>query len=229
MTGCAIRSTRSVHAAPFGLVLVLGLLGLPELASADHDRGRPRYDEDRRRGYEDDDDFDADRSGLYVGGGLVGGFTTRLEDELSKIPGVRDVDVDPSVGLAARAGFRVTPHVALEAHYEWIHDFETSVAGVEIAETRVSTLTTDVKGYLTTGRIQPYLAAGMGFLSAHSEDPASGFQQTDTDFAARFGGGVDFYLTRHVGLSLDTSYVLPVGDVEDLDYVSVGAGVFFRF
>lgn len=169
------------------------------------------------------------RSGLYVGGGLVGGFTTRLEDQLTDIPGVDDVEVDPSFGLAGRLGARITPHLALEAHYEWMEDFETSVDGVEIAETRTQALTGDLKGYLATGRVQPYLSAGLGFLSAKSDDPVTTFQKTDTDFAARFGGGVDFYLNESFGLSIDSSYVVPTGDVEDLDYVSVGAGVFFRF
>lgn len=180
------------------------------------------------RGF-DEGDGDYARSGLYVGGGLVGGFTTRLEGRLTEIPGVDNVEVDPSVGLAGRLGARITPHLALEAHYEWMEDFETSVEGIEIAETRTQALTGDVKGYLSTGRVQPYLSAGLGFLSAKSDDPVTAFQRTDTDFAARFGGGVEFYVTENIGLSVDSSYVIPTGDVEDLDYVSVGAGVFFRF
>ncbi|MEZ4289522.1 MAG: hypothetical protein R3E53_02875 [Myxococcota bacterium] len=68
----------------------------------------------------------------------------------------------------------------------------------------------------------------MGFLERPpgGSRRAASSRRTPTSRRA-FGGGVDF-TTRHVGLSLDTSYVLPVGDVEDLDYVSVGAGVFFR-
>jgi hypothetical protein len=108
-------------------------------------------------------------------------------------------------------------------------DFETSVAGVGIAETRTSALTADVKGDLATGRIQPFLTTGVGFLNAKSDDPVTNFKKTDTGFAARFGGGVDFYLTEVVGLSLDTSYVVPTGEVKNLDHVSVGAGVFLRF
>ncbi len=200
------------------VALLLASSFVAGMAQADHRWPGARYE---RQAF--------DRPGFYAGGGLVGGFTTRLEDELAEVPGVDDVEVDPSVGLAARAGVRVTPRIALEAHYEWMHDFETSVAGEEIAETRTQALTGEIKGFLATGQVQPYLAAGMGFLNAKSEDPGTRFQRTDTDFAARFGGGVDFYINPHVGVSVDTSYVLPTGDVEDLDYLSVGAGVFFRF
>lgn len=230
-------------------LLALCALLLPSLASAEHrgsrddhhrdrnDRdGRHDHDDRRERDHDRRDDYDDyddhrgfDRPGLYVGGGLVGGFATRLESELHEIPGVTDVEVDPSVGLTARVGVRVTPHIAIEAHYEWMDNFETSVAGNTIADTQTQTLTGDVKGYLATGRVQPYLMAGAGFLTAKSDDPTTNFQRTDTDFVARVGGGVEFYLNESVGLSVDTSYVLPAGDVKDLDYVSVGAGIFFRF
>ena len=212
------RSTARVRFAPIVALTVIALLGGASAAQANS-----RFD----RLMAENGDYA--RSGLYVGGGLVGGFTTRLEGQLTEIPGVNNVEVDPSFGLAGRLGARITPHLALEAHYEWMEDFETSVDGTEISETRTQALTGDVKGYLATGRVQPYLSAGLGFLSARSDDPVSTFQKTDTDFAARFGGGVEFYVTENIGLSVDTGYVLPTGDVEDLDYVSVGAGVFFRF
>ncbi len=204
----------------FAPIVAMTAIALLSLASAAQAGGARRFAQG---------DGDYGRSGLYVGGGIVGGFTTRLEGQLTEIPGVDNVEVDPSFGLAGRLGARITPHLALEAHYEWMEDFETSVDGTEIAETRTQALTGDVKGYLSTGRVQPYLSAGLGFLHAKSDDPVTTFQKTDTDFAARFGGGVDFYLSENIGLSLDTSYVVPTGDVEDLDYVSVGAGVFFRF
>lgn len=211
---CARRATDRVRLAP---TVAIALIALAGAAQAGGYRGFAR------------DDGEFARAGLYLGGGLVGGFTTRLEGQLTEIPGVDNVEVDPSVGLAARAGARITPHLALEAHYEWMDDFETSIDGIEVAETRTQALTADVKGYLATGRVQPYLAAGAGFLSARSDDPVTTFQKTDTDFAARFGGGVEFYVNEHIGVSVDSSYVVPTGDVEDLDYVSVGAGVFFRF
>ncbi|MFK7897724.1 MAG: porin family protein [Myxococcota bacterium] len=248
------RSTRAIWA----LVALCALL-FPSMASAEHRGSRSdrhshhdhhdrddRDDRDERRDRRDRDgrhDHDEryerqdrrnrygsyDRPGLYVGGGLVGGFSTRLESELHEIPGVTDVEVDPSVGLTARAGVRVTPQIAIEAQYEWMDDFETSVAGNEIADTQTQALTGNVKGYLATGRIQPYVMAGAGFLTARSDDPRTNFQRTDTDFAARVGGGIEFYLNESVGLSVDSSYVLTAGDVKDLDYVSAGVGVFFRF
>ena len=54
-----------------------------------------------------------------------------------------------------------------------------------------------------------------------------GFSTSDSDLAIRFAGGFDVYLTEHVVAYGGVDYVLPTGDVKDLDYLSFGAGVFF--
>jgi len=46
---------------------------------------------------------------------------------------------------------------------------------------------------------------------------------------ARFGGGLDFYITESIVASAGVDYLLPTGDVEDLDYVSFGWGLQYRF
>ena len=56
-----------------------------------------------------------------------------------------------------------------------------------------------------------------------------GLSASDEDFAARFGGGIDFYVTEKIGVSLDGSYVLPTGDLKDFDYFSIAWGFQYRF
>ena len=51
----------------------------------------------------------------------------------------------------------------------------------------------------------------------------------ETEYAARFGAGVDVYFGRHVGMEIGASYLLPTGDLDDLDYVSGSIGLFYRF
>ena len=51
----------------------------------------------------------------------------------------------------------------------------------------------------------------------------------ETDFATRRGMGIDFYVTKHIVVGADASYVLPLGNVRDLDYVSIGLGLEYRF
>ena len=45
----------------------------------------------------------------------------------------------------------------------------------------------------------------------------------------KFGGGLDYYVTRDWALVLDAAYVLPFGDLEDLRYISFNWGFRFNF
>jgi opacity protein-like surface antigen len=49
------------------------------------------------------------------------------------------------------------------------------------------------------------------------------------DFALRFGGGVDFYLTENILVSAEASYLMPTGKLDNLDYYSLGLGLQYRF
>jgi hypothetical protein len=47
--------------------------------------------------------------------------------------------------------------------------------------------------------------------------------------AMRAGAGIDLYLSENIVVSAETTYVLPFANVSDLDYLSVGVGVQYRF
>jgi hypothetical protein len=45
----------------------------------------------------------------------------------------------------------------------------------------------------------------------------------------KFGGGSDFYFTDDWALTVEVALVLPVGSIENLQYVSLGWGARFHF
>ena len=45
----------------------------------------------------------------------------------------------------------------------------------------------------------------------------------------RFGGGIDLYATKNVVVTVGADYVLPFDDLKDLDYISIGWGIEYRF
>jgi opacity protein-like surface antigen len=163
------------------------------------------------------DDFA--RNGAYLGlAGSVGIFP-EAEDDLDDVGG----DVDTGLGLNARAGYRVHPHFAAEAEFEWVHS-SIEFAGADVDfDTFVGTV--NGKGFLLTGRFQPFAMIGIGGLGVDGEGDSGG----DSGFAARFGGGIDIYITRNFYGAVDASYVLPTGDVDDFDLVSIGWGFGYRF
>jgi hypothetical protein len=174
-----------------------------------------------------------------------------LEDALEKETGLSanvSADVSESLGLHARAGCRAGWGGG-ELHFEWLQEFEVDVDvevdGLEVggkAKVDGWALTLDGKLYPLwlledklpplARRFQPFATVGFGYLTGTIHASADGFsgEGDDWDFAARFGGGLDVYVTRHIAISVDTTYVLPVSDaLEGFDYLSVGWGVLFRF
>ncbi len=148
-----------------------------------------------------------------------------------------------SGGLDALAGYRFTPHFAIEGQLDWNDDFADRGRYSGTCNTSqgprpcvgdktidVLTVTANAKGFLPLGRVQPFALLGGGVM--RSSDGA--FQtlargDTDAGYVARFGAGVDLYATRRMLLSLGAAYVLPTGATSDLHYVSIGGNLQFRF
>ncbi len=157
---------------------------------------------------------DYDRPGFYLGAGLGLGF--------EQFEGTGGLDIDTGIGFDAWAGYRITPNFAAELQIEYIDRFDiTGVEGNALA------FTVNLKGYLTTGWVQPFAVVGIGFLRAELE--ALGASVSDTGVAARFGGGVDFYGSPNVSLGATASYVLTDRGVDGFDYVSLVLGFQYRY
>lgn len=184
------------------------LLALPALAGADE-------------GYA--------RRGLYLGlhssyaGEL---FESAIEDSL---PGI-DLEVDDSRSLQARIGYRLFSWLALEAQAELYDDYNIQLLGVDAAELDGWSLTLMGKWYPLTGRIQPYLLAGGGYMEVNLSDQLSlGLSEDGSGSVAQGGAGLDFYLTRHLLVNVEAVYAFPMGGVADLDFWTVRGGLEYRF
>ena len=194
-----------------------------------------------------DDAFD--RNGFYLGVGFVQAVYTEVEDDLEKeleslagLGYIPPVVLEAPPGLDARVGYRFHPRLAAEVEIQWF-----AKAGIQFTEDEgdpppldptlvealtleTVTLTVNSKAYLLTGRFQPFLLVGAGFMHFDAKDALGLGLSVDGDgFAARFGGGLDFYLTPNVVIALDGSYVLPTGDADGLNYVSWSLGLQYRF
>lgn len=178
-----------------------------------------------------------------------------FEDAFEEALGVRPKvsvsgDVSESLGLHARAGCR-TGWGGGELHFEWLEKFKVDDPKVEVADVELDDVKAEVDGWALTldgklyplwlvedqlpplaRRFQPFATVGFGYLTGTIDVTVGGFplEIDDWDFVARFGGGLDVYVTRNIAISVDATYVLPVSDaLADMDYLSVGWGVLFRF
>ena len=169
---------------------------------------------------EEEDDFG--RPGLYVGAMGIHAFQNfyvkdrgYFRDLSPSIPN----SYDNSFGFNVRAGYRAQDHFAAEFEYEYVNGFDRTDTSI-----RTHVFTANAKLPFTTGRFQPFLGYGLGFMSA-SQAGAS-----DLNFAMRAYGGIDIYIDNNWMVQLESSYVFPIGNVRGLDYVTAGfLGVAYRF
>ena len=187
--------------------------------------------------------------------GVLTSLADRVEDtsnfKASALAGV-DLDSEPSIGFNAEGGYRIHPWVSIAAHVEHLPEISISTgnrragpqAGSGVLKGESWALTADARLFPLTGRVQPFLVLGAGWLWVHTddervvqtsagEDPMlepidSGLGNRD-GFVARAGGGVDLYLTDAFFLSAQVTYVVPVDRVQDFDYVSVAWGFGYQF
>jgi len=182
---------------------------------------------------QEEDDYA--RSGLYIGFAGSYAIYTELEDHnedrfLLALGYAVNVDIENPIGFSTRVGYRVTPFFALEGQFEFLSKANFSVNGINLFKFDSWILTANSKLYLLPDRLQPFLLAGLGFMEIEVEDTFGiGVEDPSMEFAARLGGGVDYYATRNIVLSIDVSYVLPTGDIDRSDFVSFGWGLQYRF
>ena len=155
-------------------------------------------------------------------------------------------------GVNARVGYRLDRFFAVELQAEYVANFDAELVIQDSRERTVTKLSTDydllaatanVKVILPTGRVQVFGLGGVGLLYSDSSavpfryvDPPTGVELNEefgedsgVELAVRTGGGIDFYATSEVILSLEMTYVIPFGRFEHLDYLSLGLGLRYHF
>lgn len=244
---CGTPSSRLLSIARFGVAaLAISLLSIaPASVAAETDLEKDPYD---RPG------FYVGVGGSYQFNAFASEIEDVIQDEVDDaLPGANSsFELDESGGINALVGYRIWSWFAIELQYEWIDAYDikgsTDVL-IPISGTLYSieghTLTANTKWILPFWRIQPYflLGGGVAISDVSSGNLAAVFAALGGDIrsgthikpAARVGLGLDFYLTRQIVVNTQASAVLTtlkspdIGDVDDLNYMSVIASLQYRF
>jgi len=166
---------------------------------------------------ETEEAVDYARTGPYLG--LGGVYAVELFDDQGS------ARTSNSPGFHVKAGYRFHPHAAAELRYEYYAQFDLDPGQINAWSTTIN-----LKGYLLTGRFQPYGLIGMGFM--HGDGSAGNFAgaaHPSNGFALRFGGGLETYITEHFFVSPEFAYTLPTGSANDLDMLVVSFGLGYKF
>lgn len=194
---------------------------------------------------EGEKEADFARRGITVGLASSHGFEEfegDLESDVQKTFDPRAaVKVDGGDGLRGTLGYRCHRHFSAEVQVEWIESFDSKASGFDGAhigdiDFEPIVITANAKGYLLTGRFQPFLLLGGGILTLDTTlKNRGGFGGTrdgssrEESFVVRVGGGLDVYATENIAIMLQGDYVIPTGALSDLDYGTLGIGVMYRF
>jgi opacity protein-like surface antigen len=178
------------HSTRIAFIGLLGLL-LPPIVSAQSGRAE-------------------ERSGHWYIGGGIGGYSEEDNSQLA--------NHDSGAALFFSGGYRLSPHVAVEADFlGWTQDFSTpaSIAPgiLSSAEARTD-LTTGglggvIKFYLPVGIVDLYGGGGLGVYASNlfvdGTGSASGAQinETDTDWGYQLLLGADVYVARKITVGLE--------------------------
>jgi len=170
-----------------------------------------------------------DREGAYVGVGFSYGFEnfglSKTEDAASDIIGARvELGADDSPGFDIRGGYRLHPNFAIEGEIQYFTGFDLNIDNMSTRGETINlnekfgsidtlAVTVNAKGYVLTGRVQPYGLFGIGLARANFDPEIEGVDsQDDNQFAVRFGAGVDFYATENIVINAEAGYLLPTSD-----------------
>ncbi len=173
---------------------------------------------------EDDEDVsDYAREGWY----LQGSGVYAVEQWAGSIS---DIGADDTWGVDLRVGKRISPWASVEAELEILGDFlQDDRQDLGVVNAGVNTRVYPLGGMF--GRIQPFAIAGLGIVSTvvDHRDRMDDLRQSNADWGFRIGGGIDFYYTENIALTAEGAYVWTVGEVEDIDHVSISLGLLYRF
>ena len=145
-------------------------------------------------------------------------------------------------GVSLGFGYRLHPNLALEAAFDWMRgdlDLDLTISAplfgrvsqtVNMGKWELWTVTSDLKLFALTGRLQPYALVGAGVMGQKLSDTlGAGISESQTAFVPRFGGGLDLYLTKNVLLEAEAAYLLSTGDLDGNDFITLRLGLGFRF
>jgi opacity protein-like surface antigen len=148
------------------------------------------------------------------------------------IDAANGVNVQSSQGASATVGWRIHPHVALEARGDWFDGFDYQSKKVE-GKVDGFAVTGNIKVFPLIGRFQPYFVTGFGAINAEVKQRRFSNDQRATDqhteVTGRVGAGLDLMLSDAIALEVEATYNGSGGDLDYLDYGLLSAGLQFRF
>lgn len=162
------------------------------------------------------------RRGLFIAGGV--GYA----------PNLFETTLDEGNGRSAfgSLGYRIDERVELAVRFEGMQGIDLSGQGYTgDAEGWTSTL--NVRVFMLTGKIQPYVGFGIGAgqIDVNLVETATGdpFRYQETSATFRPSAGLDLYISESVAITGDAAVHLLAGNNSSLNWATLSVGLKYRF
>ena len=140
-----------------------------------------------------------------------------------------NISADDALATSLRAGYRFDSNLAAEVMVEGLSDFDLELGGTSIGDVDGWNIGVNLRGYASTGSVQPYALIGIGLMDLDLNAGGATPRVNDSDLFTRLGLGVETIVSDDVIISLDGSYVIPFNDLDDFEYFTLGVGLGVRF
>jgi opacity protein-like surface antigen len=138
-------------------------------------------------------------------------------------------------GANAKFGYRLAHTLYLQADVDYFFPIDgvLKTDASNGGEVEIFTGMISLKGYFPQFTvIRPFVIAGAGIMHYNVDYNAaaqsSGFplpEDYETDLCFKIGGGVDFFINDVVSFGIEGNYTRGVEDVDEVEYIHLGAGV----
>jgi opacity protein-like surface antigen len=159
------------------------------------------------------------KMGLYMGLGLD--LAVEDFDDYDNGKGF-----DTGVGFLLTVGYRFHPNIAFEGSCEFMDHLDSNHPDPNL-DASILAFNGNIKGYLTTLRVQPFVLLGAGITRFRFDQ--DGDKDDDVGVTAHFGGGLDYYVIPKVSIGITVTYVVTSGKINGLDHTTIGMGAQYRF
>lgn len=187
--------------------------------------------------------------GMYIG---IGGSYNwdsfslgELEEGLTAIGVDQGLVFENTWGLNLEAGYALSDSLTLGLDLGYVDDFEITAPtwsqGIPVTlsvKVELVTFMAVAKYSLPIGPrdVRPFIVGGIGLMTGDTTATVSGNvsvflseSDSESDLCAKIGLGAEFLTTENLSIVVEGGSVLGTGEMEDIQYLRVAAGVTYRF
>jgi len=148
-----------------------------------------------------------------------------------KFIGNVNADFDDTWGLQIHGGYILNEYASAELRFEYIGTSDADLGYNYESEMDVMDLTVNIKGKLPIKEFfVPYTVFGIGLMNSYEEISAGNTsKKSDWGPCSRFGIGLDFPVHSKFSFGLELAYVIGLGNIDHIEYSTIGLGATYRF